>query len=167
MSLKIWSIALLGLLGCSGGLPPSSKHPLAQSAFPVSRETALDGDDVHLPSPDKITIVDVWSTFCEPCLREMPQLQALWIKHRGNGLTVVGVAIDDNPGLVSERLRQLRIDYPNVVDGAGTLRAALRADVLPQTFVIDKKGSVRLVRVGGGADDVEAVERAVEALLKE
>lgn len=156
-----------GLLGCAAGVPSSSRHPLANGAFPPSRGVSLEGSEVRLPPAGQVTVVDVWSTFCEPCLRGMPRLQALWTRHRGAGLAVVGVAVDDNPGLVDERLRQLRVDYPNIVDASGSLRAALRADALPQTFVLDRRGAVRLVRVGGAEADVEAVEQAVAALLKE
>ena len=80
---------------------------------------------------------------------------------------VVGVATDDNPGLVQEHLRRLGVTYPNVVDASGTLRGAYRADKLPQTVVMDRHGKVRVVRVGGGEEDLSALRGAVDILIGE
>jgi peroxiredoxin len=94
-------------------------------------------------------------------------MQALSTKYAARGLVVLGVAVDDNPGLVLQRLRELGITYPNVIDAEGSLRGALRVKELPTTLVIDRAGIVRLVRAGGDAGDMEAIEQAAEALLEE
>ncbi|MEI7894076.1 MAG: TlpA disulfide reductase family protein [Myxococcales bacterium] len=72
----------------------------------------------------------------------LPAMQALSTKYAARGLVVLGVAADDNPGLVQQRLRELGITYPNVIDAEGSLRGALRVKELPTTLVIDRAGSV-------------------------
>lgn len=78
---------------------------------------------------------------------------------------MIGIAADDNPGLVQDFLREQGISYPNLLDTEGTLRGAYHVTDLPQTVLIDRQGRVRLVRVGGDEADLEAVHAAVDSLL--
>jgi thiol-disulfide isomerase/thioredoxin len=128
---------------------------------------SLDGTLVKLPAHGKVTMVDFWATSCAPCVKMMPKLAALYDEKRAAGLVVVGVASDDNPGLVQARLRELGVTYPNIVDAAGTIRGAYRATDLPQTVLIDRHGKVRVVRLGGGEEDLRALRVAVDSLLGE
>ena len=81
---------------------------------------------------------------------------------------LVGVAIDDNPGLVEERLKKLGVTYTNVLDdGASSVRGAYQVTDLPSTFIFDKKGVLRVVTRGGDEADVAKIQDAVEFLLSE
>lgn len=155
------------LLGCAPSMPPSDPHPLGQQKFPASREMTVEGQRQTLPVAGKVTLVDVWSTSCKPCMKLIPRYEKLWKERRAAGLEVVGVAVDDNPGLVLETMKQLGVSYPNIVDASGNIRATLRSAELPQSFVVDKAGQVRLVKVGGEESDADAIEQAVVRLLSE
>ena len=161
-------LALSILAGCGTSLvPPSSPHPLVSQNLSPHTELSLDGRSVRVPEQGKVTVIDVWATSCKPCVAMMPAMQALYAKYASRGLVIVGIAADDNPGLVQMRLRELGVSYANIVDAEGTLRGALRVTELPHSFVVDRRGVVRLVRVGGKAGDMDAVESAVETLLAE
>jgi thiol-disulfide isomerase/thioredoxin len=60
----------------------------------------LDGRAVALPAAwaGRTTLVNVWATWCAPCLKEMPELQAFARKQGANGTQVVGIALDDVAG---------------------------------------------------------------------
>jgi thiol-disulfide isomerase/thioredoxin len=122
---------------------------------------------VSMPTRGSVMLVDVWSTSCKPCLEVMPELESLWKAHKAAGLIVVGVAQDDNPGLVTNKIRELGISYPIVLDPEGALRGRLRVVDLPGAFVVDRAGRVRVFRQGGDASDRRALREAVEALLAE
>ena len=161
-------VAFLTLAGCTRGIPQSPPHPSLAQPISSRTERTVDGrTTVRVPAPGKVTVIDVWATSCAPCIKLMPAMQALSTKYAARGLVVLGVAVDDNPGLVLQRLRELGITYPNVIDAEGSLRGALRVKELPTTLVIDRAGIVRLVRAGGDAGDMEAIEQAAEALLEE
>ena len=158
----------LTALGCGPALPESRPHPLLSKTPEPIEQPTLEGDLVRFPRSGRVTVVDFWSTVCEPCIEMMPAIEAMHREHKGAGLVVVGVAIDDNPGLVDQRLRKLGITYANILDDAGsTVRGAYQVDDLPTTFIFDKKGVLRVVTKGGDAADVAKIRDAVEFLLSE
>ncbi len=154
------------LAGC-GGVLVTERHARLGAVLPERTEPALSGERIALPAPGKVTLVDVWQTSCAPCMKVIPHLEQLHASRAARGLVVVGVAADDNPGLVEQRLRELGVTYANVVDADGHLGGALGATTLPTTLLIDRAGKVRLVRVGGDDADLAAVDAGVDALLAE
>jgi thiol-disulfide isomerase/thioredoxin len=115
----------------------------------------------------KVTLVNFWATWCEPCRREMPILQELADRRAEDGLRVVGVLFDEvGPVEALEFAEALAIRYPLV---RGTLefdRAWGGVHVLPASFLVDSRG--RLLRKYVGADDkqVEVLRSDVAAALE-
>ncbi|MBL8740322.1 MAG: TlpA family protein disulfide reductase [Myxococcales bacterium] len=156
------------ILGCGGSLPASKPHPLLDKAPDAIEQLTLEGEMVKFPQKGKVTVLDFWSTNCKPCVKMMPELQALYAERKGAGLSMVGVAIDDNPGLVTERLKKMGVTYVNVLDDSGsTIRGAYQVSDLPQTFIFDRKGQLRVVTQGGDEKEVAAIRDAVDFLLSE
>lgn len=156
------------ILGCGGSLPASKPHPLLDKAPDAIEQVTLEGEMVKFPQKGKVTVLDFWSTNCKPCVKMMPELQALYAERKGAGLSMVGVAIDDNPGLVTERLKKMGVTYVNVLDDSGsTIRGAYQVSDLPQTFIFDRKGQLRVVTQGGDEKEVAAIRDAVDFLLSE
>ena len=104
----------------------------------------LDGRDFDLAQArGKVVVLSLWATWCTPCRLEMPILDQAYVRHRDEGLEVVGLSADrlkDRSDVV--RVMQ-PLSYPSgmaleaKVNGFGVPRA------LPQTFVIDRDGVVR------------------------
>jgi cytochrome c biogenesis protein CcmG/thiol:disulfide interchange protein DsbE len=149
--------------GCAKSALPPASAPAVQ----VRSEVTLAGDILAVPRAGRVTLVDFWSTACEPCKAMMPELDRLWRERKGQGLDVVGVACDDNPGLVSEHLRAMAIGYPNLVDADGKVRGAYRVALLPHSVVIDRARRVRLSVQGAKPGHVEQILDAVKAALQE
>jgi thiol-disulfide isomerase/thioredoxin len=165
------ALAFFALLtaACGGSsVPASDPHPLLTKGPPAFEEPTLAGEVVKFPQKGRVTVVDFWSTSCEPCVKMMPAIEALYKERHGQGLDIVGVSIDDNPGKVEGRLKKLGVTYPNLLDdAASSMRGAYQVDELPQTFIFDKVGKLRVVTKGGEEDDVAVIRSAVEALLAE
>jgi thiol-disulfide isomerase/thioredoxin len=148
-------------------VPRSEPHDLVSRALPERREMTMSSQLVSIPRGGSVTLIDVWSTSCKPCLQAMPEIEALWGSHKADGLLVVGIAVDDNPGVVTNKVRELGITYPIVMDPTGAIRGSLRVTDLPGALVIDRAGLVRAYRQGADADDRRELREAVEALLAE
>ena len=87
-------------------------------------------------------IVNFWATWCQPCLIEMPSLEALWQQYRGRGLTVLAVSVDrDAPRpLLDPYVGRLGLSFPVLLDADLKAAQAWRVTGLPATFVIRPGG---------------------------
>ena len=115
--------------------------------------------DVRSAAPGRPTLVNVWATWCAPCVDEVPELVELAAR-AGDRLAVVGVLTEDPAANGLEFARQYGMRYPSVVDEQGDLRRALSPGV-PVTLFLDAQGRVVHTKRGpfAGRADVDALVR--------
>src|SRR6516164_8645242 len=100
----------------------------------------------------KIVLVNLWATWCEPCLREMPSLERVQA-HLGAGITVVAISEDRGGSKIVEPfigklgLRSVKV----YLDPKSGMERALKVQGLPTSFLIDREGRI-VGRVEGAAD---------------
>ena len=103
----------------------------------------------------KRMLVNLWATWCAPCLKEMPDLQAFTSEQGPDGVQVTGIALDD-AAAVRDFLQQHRITYPILVDAPGLADAGVRlgnpAGVLPYTILVSNEGRLLKTKIGPFAD---------------
>jgi thiol-disulfide isomerase/thioredoxin len=99
---------------------------------------------LHEDLAGKRTLVDVWATWCEPCLQELPELQKLYdrIKDRTD-VAVVAMNIDDNPGVVAPFLKERGYTFPVVLGGRYFDSLKLKETSIPRNWILDEKGAVK------------------------
>ena len=120
---------------------------------PDMRVRDLDGRAVALPDAwaGRTTLVNVWATWCAPCLKEIPELQAFAREQGANGTQVVGIALDDDTA-VRAFLQAHAIGYPSLVDTPGPADAGVRlgnpAGVLPYSVLVAPDGRLLKTRIG-------------------
>jgi thiol-disulfide isomerase/thioredoxin len=142
---------------------PASGAPQASSL--ALRD--LDGNERSLAGlRGKVVLINLWAGWCGPCRSEIPGLTRLSSELGPRGLVVLGINVEDlAPARVAELGRELGIEYP-IVQLAGPL-AGTFADqgVLPQSWLIDRRGRVRASQAGWAPE--RAFRRACERLLRE
>jgi cytochrome c biogenesis protein CcmG/thiol:disulfide interchange protein DsbE len=89
----------------------------------------------------RTVVVNLWATWCQPCRQEMPMLQAAH-KRYGDRVRFLGVNTKDRPDWAGEFLEEIKVTYPEVVDGDGQLLASLRSPGLPVTVVLYPDGPI-------------------------
>jgi thiol-disulfide isomerase/thioredoxin len=95
-------------------------------------------------------MVNFWATWCEPCQREIPLLKDLRREHAGNGLEIVGIAIDSAES-VAKYAADHGMGYPILIGERGGLAAAAAFGmdtVLPFTVFADAQGRIVALRIG-------------------
>ncbi|CAB4654474.1 unannotated protein [freshwater metagenome] len=142
------------LTSCSGGGSSSSQesfvsgdgsvtfvNPTDRIDAPVLAGMTLSGSNyTHVPG--KVTVVNVWASWCSPCRAEIPTLIALSKKY--NEVTFIGVLTRDMPPAAEAFARRFAIPYPTLIDDSVLLgfRDSLPANAIPSTAVIDRNGKV-------------------------
>jgi peroxiredoxin len=115
---------------------------------------------------DNIVIVNIWATWCAPCIVEMPSLEALHKRYAKDGLRIVGVSVDA-PGSM-ERIREFRDRLGltfDILHDAADIRATYQTAGVPESFVIGRDGLIRR-RVFSAEDwDSESNRKLIEQLL--
>jgi thiol-disulfide isomerase/thioredoxin len=173
------SLGLLLLAGCgsggsSGGAGPDepcrdvliSKGEQApdlellgpQAEEKVSLQSIADG---------RVTLVDVWATWCAPCIEAMPHLEELQTKYEDQGFTVVGVMSDGNASRMGpEWVAEKDLNYPMLYDD-NSERLICRWGQFggyPTLFLLDRDGMV--VDVFTGTGDIRTIERRVAEVVE-
>jgi len=156
----------LALLGCDFG----REAGLPGSRAPSYAASALDGGSFALEDlRGKVVLLNVWATWCAPCIREMPALEEVHREFGQRGLEVVGVSIDaasERDG-VQRFLDRHGITFRILHDPSQSVVSAFRTVGVPETFLIDRSGTI-VERFAGEFDPSAAdVSARIEALLAE
>ena len=88
-----------------------------------------------------MVLVNFWATWCPPCRKEMPDLQALYDQFKDQGLVILGIS-DEDATKVRPFIAQQKIAYPILLDPGRTVNDLFRIDSIPKTFVYDRGGKL-------------------------
>ena len=133
-------------LACSwlAAAGPCYAAPEIGRTAPALVVTALDGQTFDLAQlKGKVVLVNYWATWCAPCRKEMPKLDAFYRRYHDRGLEIVGISIDFDRDLEKARRVARTVSYPTALakaihdDGFGLPKG------VPITWIIDGNGKVR------------------------
>jgi thiol-disulfide isomerase/thioredoxin len=135
-------------------LPGITKPELEGKPAPALKGKTLDGADVDLAAlRGKIVLVDFWTTWCDPCRRELPLLQKLHGEYRDKDLVVLGVTVGEDQTVVSRFIKSAALTYPmlaldEAAEGTTQIIAALSLTSFPTVVLIDREGKIKSYQVG-------------------
>jgi peroxiredoxin len=104
--------------------------------------TDLEGDSWHLQElHGKVVLVNFWATWCPPCRKEMPDLQALFDKYKGQGLIILSIS-DEEAAKVTPFIKQQNITYPIILDPGDKVHNLYQLEGVPNSFVYNRDGQL-------------------------
>lgn len=159
--------------GSASGSETTSEASSEPSAEPVLFEgTDLEGTEVSsdIFSQSKLTMINVWATYCNPCLREMPALGELAADYDTEEFQIIGIVSDVAEGsdqeLVETLVQQTNANYTHLLLSESIYYGLLRdVSAVPTTFFLDENGIVLDTVVG--AMEKSAWEDKINGLLEE
>jgi peroxiredoxin len=127
--------------------------------------TSLDGKIVKLSDyRGKAVLLNFWATWCSPCKVEMPWFVDLQKKYGGDGLVVLGIAMDDTEtDKIAQFASEMGVNYPVLLGTDKVSEQYGNVEYLPTSFYIDREGKIVGKGTGllGRAEIEENVQKAL------
>ncbi|GAB3350448.1 TlpA family protein disulfide reductase [Lysobacter tyrosinilyticus] len=146
--------ALQEAMSASAPKPPADLKIAERGAIvPSFTLPDLHHQPVELPQAyaGRPVLVNIWASWCGPCIKEMPELDRFARTQDANGTQVVGIALDD-PAAVEAFLQRVPVAYPVLIDAPGPRDAGVRLGnpkgVLPYSVLLDADGRVLKQKIG-------------------
>jgi peroxiredoxin len=111
-----------------------------------------------------VVIVDFWATWCRPCVKSLPHLDALYKEKSPAGLKVLAVNLQQDKDTVAAFVKKQGWTLPIVLDTEASAASNYQATAIPQTVVVGKDGKIKQIFVGGGHED--DIKKLVEEEMK-
>jgi len=134
---------------------------VADSALPPVNMTAPDfalktttGENLRISEyRSEVVLVNFWASWCRTCRSEIPLLRELADEYAGTDVHVLSVNIDDDAEHVGHVIRDMKINYPVLLDDQHRVAKLYDLPKLPVTMLIDREGVLRFVHSGYKSGD--------------
>ncbi len=118
-------------------------------AAPQLELTSLDGTQVSLEDlRGKVVLVNLWATWCPPCLQEMPTLNAFYEQYKDQNFVLIGINQEEPHNIVAPFVKDFGLTFPIWLDEGPLAQEAFKTVNLPSSYVIDREGRIRLMWIG-------------------
>jgi len=142
MSVALSSIAL----GCR---PSSSQAPVTGELAPDFVLPRLDGTVQKLSNyRGRVVMVNLWATWCPPCIEELPLLDEIVADYGPRGVVVLGVAADERKDAVEKFVEAHGPAFEVLLDPGGVVGTQYGITGYPETFLVDREGRLQAKYIG-------------------
>ena len=136
-------------------------------SFPEFSAKTVEGGEISndVFKDSKLTVVNVWGSWCGPCVQEIPELQKLSENMKDKNVNVIGIAQDagSNFQAVKEVLDKSKVTYQNIIPSGPTEDFVMSLQAFPTTFFVDSQG--KIVYAIQGSKNLEGFTQIVDDLL--
>jgi thiol-disulfide isomerase/thioredoxin len=158
------------LFGCGSRLQPGSGNDSAaiQPKVPApdfDLENVAGGKTKAAELKGKVSIIDFWATWCEPCLSEIPKFNKMTDEFQGKDVQVIGITVESPYKDIKPKVKETGMKYTvlvgndTVVDGFGGLIG------FPTTFIVTKDWKIYKKYMGALPDKDKRIKKDIEKLL--
>jgi thiol-disulfide isomerase/thioredoxin len=130
--------------------------------------TSIDGREFTSAAFDgQVVLLNFWATWCPPCVEELPSLNRVQQRYKGQDLRVISIDFRETPQEMADFLAGTPVDFPVLMDLEGQVSLAWGVFSFPSSFIIDRTGHIRYAANRAIDWDSPEVWQAVERLLDE
>jgi len=112
--------------------------------------------------PGRLTIINIWATWCLPCAKEMPELEKLRSRLTARNIDLIGLNVDTEPNAdISGYVKDRRVTYPIFIGGIPAIEKIYATDELsvPLSILVDQNGIVKEIIPGWSAETQRIFDR--------
>jgi peroxiredoxin len=157
-------LSMLALFMCTAAAAVEPGQPAPAFAAP-----ALQGQgDVELARyRGSVVLLDFWASWCGPCRQSLPAFERLRTELAPQGFEIVAVNVDENPRDGLDFLKKYPVTYPTVRDPQAELASRYGVQAMPSSYLIDRSGVVRAVKLGFHKNDMPKLRESISTLIRE
>ncbi len=148
----------------TGGSTDSAQDPQIGKPAPDFQFQNPEGQATSLSDlRGKTVLINFWTTWCPPCVYEMPHIQQVYEEWSGKGLMVLAINVGESSSKVKGFLRSEGLSLPVLLDANHDVAPRYRVMYFPTTFLIDKDGIIRGIKIGAflSKEEIEGWIRGV------
>jgi len=156
-----WMLIILFL---SSTLSASSSKQMGKDAPDFTLNKLMKSGTVSLSAlRGKVVLIDFWATWCPPCKKSLPLLDALDAKYRN--LKVVAINIDDDKENARAFLKQFKLKINAVYDEGKKIVELYDVPVMPTAYLVDQYGKIQYVHSGYNEKSMKKLEFTIRGLV--
>ena len=124
---------------------PSGKPPLGKGVpAPNFSLPDIEGKKVSLTNfKGKIVLLNIWATWCAPCVAEMPSMEKLYQELKGEGFEIIAVSIDESGAkTVLPFMERYDLSFPALTNPKGDIKNLYQITGVPESFILDQNGII-------------------------
>lgn len=135
---------ILILLQTKDSFYNQSSGPQLEKGLPAPNFSLPDLDRKMVSLADykgKVVLINIWATWCPPCVEEMPSMEKLYQELKGEGFEILAVSIDESGAkVVLPFMKKHKLSFPALTDSKGIIKRLYQTTGVPESFIIDKDG---------------------------
>lgn len=159
--IKTVAITFLTLLLVSANAEAAKKAP----AFKLQ---GMDGQSLSLDQlKGEVVYLDFWATWCPPCRKSFPWMEQMHKRYKDLGLKIVAVSLDGKRGVITKFLKENPVSFTILQDPNGKIADAYKLKGMPSSYIIDRRGNIRVTHAGFREKDKAKLEASFKELLAE
>jgi thiol-disulfide isomerase/thioredoxin len=115
----------------------------------------------------QVVMINFWASWCAPCRKEMPLLDALYQRYQGLGFTLLGVNVEEDSGLATDWLSETPVNFPILFDRENRVSKLYDVIAMPSTVMIDRQGNMRFIHHGYQPGYEDEYQNQIRILVRE
>jgi len=128
----------------------------------------MDGQSLALEDlKGQVVMINFWATWCGPCRKEMPLLDALYKRYSKLGFTLVGVNVEEDSSGAGGYLEETPVTFPILFDSQNKVSELYDVNAMPTTVLVDRQGNMRFLHKGYKPGDEDDYQNWIRTLIRE
>ena len=130
-----------------------------------ANEPIIEFEQAMAQYKGKVVYVDFWASWCVPCRKSFPWMNALQTKHQEQGFVVLSINLDAEKRLAQNFLQQVPANFAIIYDAKGKLARQFKIKGMPSSYLFDRQGKLISAHSGFNGKKQQEYENEIEQAL--